>query len=82
MSSTYKYALIGCAAVLTLGAVYYLSQDRNEVKYDPRIHTLAKLRKLVRSLFAKSGTVYVKHLNMLLNMQKANELTLENRYFI
>lgn len=33
-----KYLWIGSAVVLAGAAVWYLSQDREDVKFDPKIH--------------------------------------------
>jgi hypothetical protein len=56
--STNKYLLIGAACILTGTALWYLSRDNEMVKFDPKVHTLEELRKIVHELYVESATLY------------------------
>lgn len=68
--------MIGATLILSVGALWYLSREE-EIVFDPKVHTLEKLRKIMRSYYAKCTATHCKHLNLLLNMKHSGELTQE-----
>lgn len=53
-----NYMMIGAAALVTGVALWYLSQDKEETKFDTSVHTVEKLRRLVKDLFIADATIY------------------------
>lgn len=58
MSSTQKYLMYGTGAVLLGAALYWLSVDHEEAAFDPKVHTVEKLRALIHDLFVEGATLY------------------------
>jgi hypothetical protein len=69
--------IIGAACVIAAGSLWYLSQDKDEIRFDSNVHTLEKLRKLVRELFVSEATIYCSRFVMITNLKKSGELTQE-----
>ena len=47
-NSTQKYLLVAGATLVVAGAAFYfLTQDLEQVKYDPKVHSEEELKKLV-----------------------------------
>lgn len=43
--------IAGAAVVIAGAAFYFLSQDLEQIKFDPKIHNEEELRKLVKEIF-------------------------------
>jgi hypothetical protein len=65
MSSTNKYLLYGTGAVMLCAAFYWLSQDHEEAAFDPKVHTVEKLRALIHDLFVEGATLYCQKMNQI-----------------
>ena len=75
MSTTQKYMWVGLG-VLTLGAaIYFLSYDGEAVKYDPKKHTRAELKKIVHELFIEGATLYCQKLNLMRQAKASGDFT-------
>ena len=52
--------------VLTVGAaLYFMSQDAETVKFDPKKHTVEELRKIIHEIFVEGATLYCQKLNLM-----------------
>jgi hypothetical protein len=58
MSSTQKYIYLSLGLVTAGVALYLLSYDPEEVKFDPKKHTKEELRKIVHEMFIEGATLY------------------------
>jgi hypothetical protein len=70
--------LIGAACVAVGGALWFLSQDQQAIKFDTGKHTVEELRKIVRELFVEGATLYCSKLVMIKNLKANGELTQEH----
>ena len=62
-------ALSGAAAIL-----YLLSRDSsNEVRFNPKVHTLEKLKKLLEDMQLDFTCIYVRAYNLILTMKENNQ---------
>ena len=78
-----KYLLAGAGLALgnllmfyfyqVAGAAYYLSQDSDEVKFDPKVHTLAKLHEVLEDVYLEYACAYIFYYNLILNMKEKKE---------
>jgi len=75
MSSTNKILLAGAAVLVIGGALWFLSQDSEQIKFDPKLHTVEELRKIVHEMFVEGATMYCQKLNIIKNLKQNNELT-------
>jgi len=57
MSSTQRYLWIGASCVAVGAALWWLSQDHEEAAFDPKVHTVEKLRLLIHDLFVEGATL-------------------------
>ena len=62
-----------------MGAGFYLlSQDGDDVKLDPKVHTVQKLHQVLDEIYLEYACAYVFYYHMILNMKEADQLT-ENK---
>ena len=57
--------MVGLGVVSLGAALYYLSQDAEYVKYDPKVHTVEELRKIMHNIFVEGATLYCQKLNLM-----------------
>lgn len=55
-------------AVATAG-ILYLSKDTEKIKFDPNVHTVEKLLKILDELFLEYSTSYVYYYTILNNLK-------------
>jgi hypothetical protein len=67
-TNTNRAIFIGAAAVGLGAALWYLSRDPNEVKFDSKVHTIEALRKLIHELFVETATLYCQKLQIIKNL--------------
>lgn len=72
-----RHIAIGLACLAAGVGLWYLSQDKEATKYDPKKHTVEELRKLVKELFIADATIYCQKLVFIHNLKKSGELTQE-----
>lgn len=70
-----KYAAIGFGALAVGAAIMYLSKDSEPIKFDPKLHTIEKLREILDDLYLEYASSYVYYYNIILNMKEANQLS-------
>lgn len=73
-----RHIAIGFACLAAGVGIWYLSQDKEQVKFDPKKHTIEELRKLVKELFIATATIYCQKLTFIINLRKSGELTQEH----
>ena len=56
-----------------VGALYYLSRDENQVKFESTTHTLKFLLEVLDDLYYEYACGYVHYLNIINNMKEKNE---------
>ena len=72
--NTTKYLLIGGATIAVAAGIWYLTGgDEKEIIYDPKVHTVEELRKVIHQMYLECAREYVKKLNMILNLKKEND---------
>ena len=69
--------MIGAGCVAAVAALWFLARDPNEIKFDAKKHTVEELRKIIKELFLEGATAYTHKLNLIMNLKKENELTLD-----
>ena len=65
-----KYLLIGLGVTAVGAGVVWLSREQETFKYDPKVHTLAKLHDIMEDTYLEYGCSYIFYYNMILNMKE------------
>lgn len=52
-----------------------MSKDTDDQKFDPKVHTLAKLHEILDDIYLEYACAYIFYYNMILNMKEKNLLT-------
>lgn len=55
---------------LVAAGAYYLSQESDSIKFDPKVHTLAKLHDLLEDIYLEYACAYVFYYNLILNLKE------------
>lgn len=73
MSSTNRYLMLSAACLATAAALWYISQDKDEVEFDPDKHSVENLRKIIHEMIVENSTLYCQKLNLLRNLKSNGE---------
>lgn len=73
MSSINKYVMIGSAIVVAGAAIWFLSNDHEAIKFDPKVHNKDLLKIIVKDLFIQGATACSQKLVMIKNLKKTGE---------
>ena len=65
-----KYLLIGAGLAAATGAILYLAKEGEQVKFDPKEHTLEQLLKILDDLYLEYSTSYVYYYSILINLKE------------
>ena len=68
-----KLLLYGMGALVIGGAFYFLSQDEKVKVYDPKVHTIEQLRRIIDEIFIECSTLYCQKLRLIREQKKDNE---------
>lgn len=68
-----KALLIGAGVTAVGATVMWLSRDTETVKFDPKVHTLEKLHKLLEETYLEYACAYIFYYNMILNIKEAGQ---------
>lgn len=60
---------------LVAAGAYYLSQDAEDIKFDAKVHTLAKLHDVLEDVYLEYACAYIFYYNLILNMKDQNTLS-------
>ena len=75
-NNTTKYIMIGTAGLFVSAAVvYFLSRDDKEEAsgdFNPKVHTIEKLRLLYKDLFIDGVTLYCQKLNLIRKLKQTD----------
>jgi hypothetical protein len=71
--SNSKYLLIGAGCLATCAALYYLSRDQEYVPFDPKVHTLEEIKKIMSEMFVEGATLYCQKLNLMRQLKNSGE---------
>ena len=62
------------ASCLAVGAaLYYLSMDQEYVPFDPKIHTVEEIKKIMSEMFVEGATLYCQKLNLMRQMKNSGD---------
>jgi hypothetical protein len=64
-----KYLIIGAGLAVTAAGILYLSKESEQIKFDPNVHTVEKLLKILDELFLEYSTSYVYLYTLLHNLK-------------
>lgn len=70
-SKNIKLSLVGVGA-------YMLSREGDTTKFDPNIHTKAKLHDLLEDIYLEYACGYIFFYNMILNLKESGQLDIES----
>ncbi len=65
-----KYLIIGAGLAVATAGILYLSKDTEHIKFDPNVHTVEKLVKILDELFLEYSTSYVFYYTILNNLKE------------
>ena len=65
--------MYGTGALVLGAALYWLSIDHEEAAFDPKVHTVEKLRMLIHDLFVEGATLYCQKMNQIRTKRKELE---------
>lgn len=65
-----KYLIIGAGLAVATAGILYLSKDTENIKFDPNVHTVEKLVKILDELFLEYSTSYVFYYTILNNLKE------------
>ena len=65
-----KYLIIGAGLAVATAGILYFSKDSEQVKFDPNVHTVEKLLKILDELFLEYSTSYVYYYTILNNLKE------------
>ena len=51
-----KYLIIGAGLAVATAGILYLSKESDQVKFDPKVHTVEKFLKILDELFLEYST--------------------------
>ena len=78
-NNTTKYIVIGSAGLaISAAAIWFLSSEEDSSKslvFNPKVHTIEKLRALYKDLFVEGATLYCQKLNLIRKLKATNEFT-------
>jgi hypothetical protein len=64
-----KYLLLG-AGVAAIGAtIFYLAKDTEDIKFDPKVHTLEKLLEVLEELYLDYASSTLFYYDIILNQK-------------
>jgi Co/Zn/Cd efflux system component len=76
-TNTTKYVLIGTAGLfVSVAALWLLSRDGEQdamLNFNPKVHTLEKLRDLYKDVFVEGATLYCQKLNLIRKLKDTNQ---------
>lgn len=75
MSSMNRYVVIGSAIALTGAAIWYLSQDRSAIAFDPNVHNKELFKIIVKDLFVQGAQQFASRQTAIKNLKQSGELT-------
>ena len=59
---------------MALGAaLWYLSRDNQSAKFDPKVHTVEELRKIVHEMFVEGATLYCQKINLMRQLKASGD---------
>jgi len=69
-----KYLLVGLG-IGAVGGLVWLAREAETTKFDPKVHTLAKLLDILDDTYLEYACAYIFFYNILLNMKEQGQLT-------
>ena len=70
-----KYLILGAGLAAATATILYLSRESEQVKFDPKVHTIEKLLKILDDLFLEYSTSYVYYYTIMINLKEQNQFT-------
>ena len=70
-----KYLVGGTLLVGVVSAGLVLSKDEEQNEFDPKVHTLESLKKLMDEMYLEYSCAYVYYFNLLSNYGKGSRVT-------
>lgn len=70
-----KYLILGAGLAAATAGILYLAKEPEQTKFDPKVHTVEKLLKILDDLFLEYSTSYVYYYTIMSNLKEQNQFT-------